>query len=199
MWNKIQRIYVGSNQVRPKYEYSYDFRNKSSTILTNDGWTIVKGTPSFNNYGVRWADIRLTRDLPSLTNAKKIIFYCSGTVISGSNIACRVANSVTSSSSVWVSGVSLDTGGNRRQVRIYDTNTNYSGLSTWTYTSSLVFDLANKTFTLTTSWLTTQTWTITDTQISNIRANTKKIYIFVDNSGSSTSWGLATMWITIEY
>lgn len=179
------------------YEYSYDFRNKSSTILTNDGWTTVKGTPSFSGYGVRWVDTRLTRDLPSLTNAKKIIFYCSGTVVDG-NIACRVANSVTSSSSVWVSGVSLEVGNNQRQVRIYDTNTNYSGLSTWTYTSSLVFDLANKTFTLTTSWLTTQTWTITDTQISNIRANTKKIYIFVDSQGSNTSWGLATMWITIE-
>lgn len=54
MWNKIQRIYVWSQRVRPDYEFSYDFRSKSVATLTADWWLRPKWSSwvSFNSSGM---------------------------------------------------------------------------------------------------------------------------------------------------
>lgn len=74
MWNKISKIYVWSNLVRPSsWEYTYDFRNKSATQFANDGWQWTSGWSSDSNWAWRNSWTPMYIPLPgTLANAKKI-------------------------------------------------------------------------------------------------------------------------------
>ena len=78
MWYKVKRIYQWTNLVRPVWKYSYDFRNKSTTNLTNDWWTLPTwaGCDS-NGYYTPAADRIAKLTLPAsaqtrLANASKV-------------------------------------------------------------------------------------------------------------------------------
>jgi hypothetical protein len=42
---EVQNIYIGECK---GYEYSYDFRNKTTTQVTNDGWFTFDNTRSWS-------------------------------------------------------------------------------------------------------------------------------------------------------
>ena len=72
MWYKLKRILIYPDGVTEKqvypalpYQYSYDFRNKTTAQFTADGWTAYEWTPSFNAdgiYGSSWT-LRNKRNL----------------------------------------------------------------------------------------------------------------------------------------
>ncbi len=197
MGNKVKRIFVGTNQVYPVWRYSYDFRNKSTSQITTDGWSYSAwDTPSFSSYGVRGNSVRITKDL-SLTNAKRMTLSGYGT-LANTAFAVYAWKTVTSSLREGLSWPYLSAGSNLWRLAIYDDSTHsFSGISAWSYNFEWVFDFENKTWELSVTWKTTQSWTLTDTEVSNIRNNVTKLFVFVSGTNSS-SW-LATMSIKIEY
>ena len=76
MWNKVKRIFVGTNQVYPVYRYSYDFRNKTKSQITSDGWTFPNS--STTNTGSNWISSnindwsRVHRSVPNISNARYV-------------------------------------------------------------------------------------------------------------------------------
>ena len=188
--HELKNAYIGE-----VYEYSYDFRGKTSSNLTADGWTIVKGTPTLNTYWISGSDIRLTRGI-DVSNAKKITISIYGTLSSANSFAWGIAKSVTTSWSVGWTWSFMSSESNGRQINIYWTSTEFSWISAWTYTQTATFDLENKTWKLSTTWKTDQTWTLTDTDVANIKNQIAVIYVYTAWSGSN--WGLATYSITVE-
>ena len=198
MWYKVKKRLIGTQQVRPsKYEYSYDFRNKSTSQITADGWTYSAwATPYFNSNWVYGASVRLVYDISShISNAKKITIQFSSSTISECWAWVRLAKTVTSSSRVWLTWP-WHNGSSETYMQIYDTVNSYSWLSSWTYTFNWVINLTAKTWSLSITWKTTQTWTLTDTQVSNILNNTTKLFVFTTPSSGCT---VSDLKLTIEY
>lgn len=176
MWNKIQRIYVGSNLVRPNYEFSYDFRNKTLAQIQADWWTSYDKTPSFDANGMYSSstsssnDVRVKRLIPWwLSTAKKITItlnYKWNSTVPWVNFWVNINSD--NSSATWTNlqgtyrGVVVD------GTTIYSIN-NASDAS-WTYSETLVLDLVNKTYTV--SWHWSYTRSLTDAQITNLKAKT---------------------------
>ena len=195
---KIKRIYVWTTKVRPVWKYSYDFRNKSTSQITNDWWTYSAWTtPYFESNWVYGDIVRLAYDISShISNAKKITIQFSAWIVSSWWAWVRLAKTVTSSSRVWLTWPWYNTN-SETYMQIYDTNNSYSWLSNWTYTFNWVIDLAAKTWSLSITWKTTQTWTLTDTQVSNILNNTTKLFVFTTYNSSSAA--VSDLKLTIEY
>lgn len=189
---ELKNAYIGG-----VYEYTYDFRNKSTSQITADGWSYSAwSTPSFSSYGIRGDTSRVTRDL-SLTNAQKITVRGYTTIASSNSFAIYIAKTVTSSLRDGISWAYLSTEDNKSRMAIYGTSHDYSWFSSWNYDFERIIDFSTKTWTLAISWKTTQTWTLTDTEVANIRNNTTKLFVYTYSTNSST-W-LATVKLTIEY
>ena len=163
---ELKNDYIGG-----VYEYSYDFRGKSSTILTNDGWTVGSWYTFDANWigSSNWSPV--TKAIPfSLENARKITFTCwlynTNTGLSSVGIQ-NTASSNTNScyiytdydrpalSEYWINGVK--------------TSFAYTPLS-WQSSRIYTIDLENLTFNIV-CWTFTKNWTITQADANWIRNN----------------------------
>ena len=204
MWNKVKRIFVGTNQVYPVYRYSYDFRNKTKSQITSDGWTFPNS--STTNTGSNWISSnindwsRVHRSVPNISNARKITitdqFQWSG---NSDNFFWHNLWMGTTLSSSWSISdgtlmyvnnegrLSLDIAGNP--------SIEYSAtVGIWTYNKTIELDLVNKTYSCTLSWIGTYTGSLTDSDVAQVKTN---IYRWV-RYGFPNIY-VQTIWFTVEY
>ena len=184
MWYKVNKRFIGTQQVRPyRYEYSYDFRNKTSTQVTNDGWELTRWTLSLNSNGLYWTSsswnelyIQLPKMNTALANAKKITMTLLGkhwnSWDSGNSFFTAQWKYPNASKRTWV----YCNFGSANQYyywgsTIYFTHTQSISWGVCEY--NYVVDLVWKTATLTFIQWSTNTYThsISDSDITNIRAN----------------------------
>ena len=184
----LKNAYIGE-----VYEYSYDFRNKTLAQIQADGFSVWEWTVKLN---ANWlasnsssARVIVNKSLPSLSNAKRITISQTSIV----NRTCAVRLNWTWRT--YSTGIYLWAYQGIQMVSIANNNTQYSWLSAWTYTQTWVFDLANKVATLSCTWKSEQTKSITDTEISNIITYVNNIEIFVE---FDTSY-IQAINIVIEY
>lgn len=202
--SEVSKVFVWDTKVRPNYyEYSYDFRNKSSTILTNDGWDIFYN-PSQLNFNSYWIIPTTTNTSVMLkivkswicSNAKKATFSVTWTLIAAEWYRLSLYNVATSSTRSWVSWPFFNS--TTTQTTIYSSNVSTAETNSWQITMTTVFDLENWT------WSTTQTdgysnsWTLTATQISNIKNNSNWFYVSTWSSYLTPQWWLATIYVKVE-
>ncbi len=190
-------VYIGTSELKNAYigevyEYSYDFRNKSSTILTNDGWTVT-WSPTFNSNGMSWNWPSVSRSLPTRNTANKITLTHTFDVRSSGSSMLRMGT-MSNGSLTNVSG-SYTRQGNYRRIHIGGTGTNYTGVPEGTYTLVMTLDLVNDTWEVTTTWLGTLTWTITSSQKATILANMNNI---LADTYSSNGGYLQSLSVKIE-
>ena len=187
----LKNAYIGE-----VYEYSYDFRGKSSTILTNDWWTI-SGSPSFDSNWMSWSWINVYRALPTITSSTNRITLKYTFNINNSAASLFRIWTMSGSSLTNVSWMFITTGSsNYRRIHIGNTWTNYNGVSNWTYTAVLTLDLANNIWECTTTWLSSLNWTITNSEKSVIMSNIKNILANIDKA-SGTGY-LQSVYVLVE-
>ena len=201
MWYKVNKRFVGTEKVRPnKYEYSYDFRNKTLAWMQSDGWafdstswvTINSSWIAFNAYNAAYI-VKPSGLTNALSNAKKVTmelyFYNAGnTRTTESDTQLTIATNWTRNITWYFGNCKIIA------CRVYGTNIKYDTytISAWEYTSTVTIDFVNKTLRLVYSSLVDQSFSLTDTQISNIKAQNS---LRIDWS----EWAITkTMKVTIE-
>lgn len=175
-WYKIKRVLTWVNWVEKQiypatFEFSYDFRNKTATDLSNDWWTNTSWV-MVNSYGVTnssWKEILLT--IPqSLANANKITFESQYYDSWGSAVWTAWA---------WIWDMLFQYIDNSNFVvnapRWEIVRTSYSH-SVWYKTYKSELDLVNKTWVF--SWDYSWTSTLTDSDVTALRnANQLRVVI----------------------
>lgn len=188
------------------YEYAYDFRNKSSTQVTNDGWELTRGTLALNSNGLYWTSsswnelyIQLTKMNTALANAKKITMTLLGkhwnSWDTGNSFMCAQWKYPNASKYTWLyynfgSGNVYFYWG----TSIYFTQTQAVswGVCEYTYVVDLVWKTATLTFI---QWSTnTYTHSISDSDITNIRTNN-----YIRAAALWTNDAISKINILIEY
>ena len=189
MWNKIQRIYIGTDLVRPKWEYSYTFKWKTSTQIWNDR-TVKAGTiATTSNWvtGTSSKDLTIRKSIQSLANAKKIIF--SYTVVVTNSRYSATHNGLVGS--IWGATFNLQWSNFTWVYVTMIDGTGHNGnvvwtVTTWTYKPIMTIDLENKSIVWTLSWYSDSTLTLTDSQVDVIRQfNELTVYISLNFSAVS--------------
>ncbi len=201
MWNKIQRIYIWNQKVRPKetWTYSVDFRTVSASDLTSAGWTIASGvslSSSRGMYASWWSTNYYTPSglWNAMQWAKKVTIE-------------MLSNQTTSSATQWdyrLTIQSTDSGGdiwfywNYNMFRVYISGsyTQYSKYATSTsdYTVTQVYDLVNKTVSSESSWIGfSSSLTLTDADVTVIR------WLWKLNLTLSWQRNIKTISVTVEY
>lgn len=207
MWYKVNKIRLGTNQIRPAtYSYSYDFRNKTTTQVTNDGWSTFNDVRSWsvdsNWVHIVWYPWNLKKTIGNsyFQNAKKI------TIESHFNIQTYATNiyiTATSGSSSVISNSwsNIDTRQSFRKI-IFNwgpVNQTNASIPYWEYDSKVVFDLVNKTATLSLSWYADTTASLTDADITDVKNNVTDLLIwFYNDSNSNTASYVRNILLTIE-
>ena len=203
---KIKKIYVGSQQVRPwyLYKYEYDFRNKTTTQVTNDGWNTYRDVRSWsvdsNWIHVVWYPWYMWKliDNSYFQNAKKT------TLKSYFNIQTYAYNiflqNISWSTLTWYTGDQIDCRQSFRKIMIYGSWSNVTtSIPYWVYEDTVVFDLVNKTVKESMTWFSDITASLSDTNISNIRNNLNSISIwFYNDLNSNTASYVRNISLTIE-
>lgn len=197
MWNKIQKIYVGSQQVRPKVTYkdSYTFVDKTVSQIQSDGWVQWQNTPSINSYwycsawnnqSTSYKTIQALWD--AIANAKKITLSSEMYIYGSWWFATRLFNYPNRQ---YATGILMYWTG--RQYQRWWTSTEVSWSFNWTYTTKTVVDLVNKTVTYSITWTTDVTYNLSDTEVANIKTiNTWEV------SGSNTVAWVKSVSILVE-
>ena len=173
--NTMKNAYIGK-----VYYYNYTFKWKTTTQIQND-FSVLRGSLSTNSDWFCWTssnDCWLTKSIPSLSNAKKVII--KGTVVVNSTYVSNNAayfwitiNSGTSTTSYAINCVEWSTYW-WCKVSIRTNNATTNGNAVWnavqrTYTTTLIIDFENKTLTGNVSWFSDSTLTLTDSQITELR------------------------------
>jgi len=192
-------VYIWTNT----YEYSYDFRNKTQAQITADGWEIKAGSVSFSSDWMRLMGYpcRIKKSWISdiMRSANKITqtfsFLCQGYAI-----MYAITQDVTSSSAPNPTWTYLDSRVGTRGLYYGGSNQEASWFSAWTYTSTVVVDLENKTASLSIPSYADVTKTLTDADVTNIRNNTNCIciYGYQHDSDSSKILRISTLSLIIE-
>lgn len=174
MWYKVKRIRVGTKMVRPyRFEYEYDFRNKTTTQLANDWWTNTSWLVTWSDWisynGWHQCMNTVSWLWDAISSAKKITLYV------------QTYMSSTSNPLAWLA-LFHDTNWTAESWFYYD-NTNFvvnanasivysqtHSKSTWIKNITCVFDLVNKTYYWNYVWGNGAfSGTLTDSQITAIR------------------------------
>lgn len=182
--HSLKNAYIGE-----VYEYSYDFRNKSTSQITADGWTVVSGSASFNSNWLYSTSnpFRLKKDwfLTHIANANKVTLTLNYNLAAW-NIYWAMAKTLTSSGGTWISGTTTDLAWTQqRSLVVYQDATRVSWMAAWKYTTKCILDFVNKTAIGTITWYADLTRTLTDTEISNIKWNTDLLMIYITSGNSS--------------
>lgn len=176
----ISRVFLWDAQVRPsKCEYSYDFRNKSATDLSNDWWTVVAWTLETSAYWITspvGRDVHIWKSGLDLSNANKItiIFTSVWDRDDGTGSYTQFWLMDTNFTFQNDTTLVLSSGYTTSKVNIVVGWTATDGTSIWniwqsTYASTFEVDLVNKTLTWTVPWLWVSTLSLTDAQVTTIR------------------------------
>jgi len=172
---ELKNAYIGE-----VYEYSYDFRDKSTTQLTNDWWSVLWWTLET---GSSWITSPTGKDVTlwhsvDLSTAKKITIDTS--IVRNRDDAYSGRGMwfwVTLNSSNWCWFRVYNSWWNYRWIRtvtvIWWTEyewTNTGNIWTSSYNPKFIIDLENKTLTWEISWYSNSTYTLSDAQITSIRS-----------------------------
>lgn len=197
--NELKNAYIGE-----VYEYSYDFRGKTISWIQNDWWNIFvwSNLATVNSYWIgvtSWNTWELFAKIDKswiLNNAKKLTIKMDSTLVGSS--ACRLSyHSVATSSSRQ--GVTWNRYAyNSYSTSIYSTGYSDSYSLSWEAIMTTIVDLVGKTWTTTSSKWYTRSWTLTDTEVSNIRNNTTWFYINVSIASTSASWWIWSIYLLVE-
>ena len=193
IYPELKNAYIGE-----VYEYSYDFRGKTTSQIQADGFTNWTWTPQFSSnwiYNSSSTTLRIKKWWINLTNARKLTMKLNGYFWAGS-YAFRVAKITSSNQVSNYSWMYFAVSNNQRQLEANSWGYLVSWLSAWSYTATAEFDFINKTSKLVTSWYSDITYTLTDAEISDIRANTDNIFLYLSNNNSSSY--ISDINITIE-
>ena len=175
--HSLKNIYIGEYKVR---HYDYTFKWKTAAEIWNE-WTTQVGTIAVNSEwatGTSSQEMRITKSISSLANAKRIII--NSTVV--------WQNTVYTAGNVWIWkwtwwwnwttifcvfwsqywGI---------HARINYNWTDYAWNSIWnatesTYKTTLTIDLEQKTIVWSISWFGDSTLSLSDAQVSDIRTYT---------------------------
>lgn len=180
MGYKIKRILVGTQQVRPtKYEYSYDFRGKTTTQLANDGWTNTSSLTTWANWVTASSWTKIYNQLSwlgtAMANAKKLtmtmLMYDAWSVTTGSVAWVTLTTWTDAYTQTWfytdrdwawaMCGSATEVIDKSQQ--IYNTQ--------WDYTLSAVFDFVNKTVSVVFPSVYTGSASLTDAWITTAKTN----------------------------
>lgn len=210
MWNKIQRIYIGTQQVRPsRWEYSYDFKGKSTSQINADGWSLIPGNfrLQVNSNWISWSssyDCRIAKTIPSLANAKKITiswtFITSTSTATGTSFGIGYGNGYGNGHvsgtyyGTWTSKPWVYVASRLNWADIRGTSVGNIAKST-TYKPTIIIDLGNKLATSVLSWFSNATLSLTDEQIADIKSNYTQLIPYVSVARSTIS----DIGIIIEY
>ena len=180
--------------------YSYSFIWKTISWIQQDWWTLFLNSSyaqitaywlsSINAESIMIKQENLSSILP---NAKSVELQMTVSLLS-SDSAYRISMYRTADqysradvSWPWISRT-------QSQTTVYWTNYTDSHSSSSTLTITTTFDFVNKTWkTETTNWYS-RNWTLSDTQISNIKNNSKWLYL----SASWWSWWIWSMRIIVK-
>lgn len=169
---ELKNAYIGE-----VYEYSYDFRGKSSTNLTNDGWSVGANTTIDSNGITSSSYSSTTHEIwHSITNAKRLTLTCW--LYDANAMNCSYWLRATKSS-VWTHRVSSYLEWyNSWQSNIAIDGTNVQLFSftepSWQSEWVLTLDFENLTY----KWEyagVIKSWTMTQTQADNVRNNNTAI------------------------
>jgi len=191
---------------KQSYEYSYDFRNKTVALMQADGWNIFLNSSyaifnsnwlntSDKNYSIM-AKIENLNDI--ISNSNKITLSFTGAITNTFWGRLSLYNVATSSTRSGVTWPFASNWASQIQTTIYWTNTTDSRTVNSTMTVTTVLDFTAKTRETTATDGYSRSGTLTDTQISNIKNNSNWFYISAGITGSSTSWGLTSIYVKIE-
>lgn len=192
---EVKAVYLWTTKVRPTpiYSYSYTFKWKTSSQISND-WSTLIGTINTNSDWVTWtsnSELRIKVDIPSLTTAKKITI--SGTFVVNQN-SYNGMSFIIWTWSWWGSGFA---GWNAHGSNFHGISTTYYngtdhfwnvvGYTTiGTYTPTITIDLENKTINETLSWFSNSTNTFTNSDIATIRQfNQLIVYVYMNKTAVS--------------
>lgn len=170
-WSDVNNYYERSMQnayIGEVYEYSYDFRNKSNTTLTNDGWTFPDWTTSLgfdsnwmynSSTSRRWA----VRSI-DLNNARKITYTANTIQVSTKNVWMRLAsdNTGSTSNSIWFAAIDSTI----YWVLFWDNTA--SANPTGNIQGKIIADLENKSLVMY-DWSYSKSFTLTDANVTKIR------------------------------
>ncbi len=180
----VKEIYVWTTKVRPAVQtYSYDFRWKSVAQMQSDWWTWTFNWSTGSSGISNW--FYIYKDILNLSSAKKI------TVKTGFNVTQKSSwssgsggTNLRQNDSDWVYGGSSSTLSTSGWCWIlfnygsWRTNWNSYNIPTWSwYINEWEIDLTTKAASVKlyqgTTLLTSITYNLSDSQITEIRAKTK--------------------------
>ena len=203
MWYKVNKIRVGTQQVRPVWKFSYDFRNKSVSQIQSDWW--VTRDWSYST-GSSW--IYTSRDVViwfpvDCSNATKITITWTANSARASYWWFNIWLTTTVTTQTSDAGFGLYGTANNPSsaVTVYSnwSRSNWNDIwviRPWTYTATVVIDLLNKTI----SWSVPNIWTSTlslnNTQVSAIKSM-KWLMIYL-STWNTTTVTFSDVSITIE-
>ena len=176
----------------PTFEYSYDFKNKDIATLTTDGRTFPSWSTgiAFNSDWMykssHWL-LPVVREI-DLSSASKITLTGTCIMVSDRNVAYLLYQNENSwdSAGIWTN-----------YQNIYWTfpsaSRTQSANPTWTFTTSTVIDLVNKTANMELGAYS-QSFTLTDAQVTTVRA-LKYLQIQIAKTGNY----ICDVSLTIEY
>ena len=154
-------------------------RNKTSTELSNDWWSVVAGRLETSAYWITALlgyDVTVWKSGLDLSNANKITItftsVWSSNDSSGRHIQLWLID--TNYTFQKCTDLVLSSGYTTSKVEVCASWTATHGTSIWniwqsTYTSTFEVDLVNKTLTWTIPWLWVSTLSLTDAQVTTIR------------------------------
>ena len=188
------------------YEYSYDFRNKTLAWIQADGWEIFYNSniATINSYWFAVTNSAQNSTMAKVTlwnsyfnTAKKITLTFKSTVPNWNSNRFSMFSVATSSTRSWVTWPRYSY--SWYQTSIYGTNYTDSISQTWEATVVTVVDLVAKTWATTSTTWYSRNWTLSDTEVSNIKNNTNWIYVSPWTiSWISTAWWIANVYLKIE-
>lgn len=203
---EVKKVRKGTTLVRPvqqQQEFYYHLVNDWGSVaqLEADWWTFYReswsatswrefganGMRNTNSWsGTRVAWIVLSNPL-NISSATKITLECNTYIVSGSwngasNAALVSSNERNPARAWWRFNSSNNSGANGYSLYMWSSGVdNLTSLSTWNYTVTAVFDLSNKTALMTVTWMSNLTWTLSDSDVTNIRT-APYIQILFDNT-----------------
>lgn len=192
MWNKIQKIYIWSTQVRPSvpswYTYSYDFTTWSMADFSADWWTIPTEYTIDSTWlrcSANWKNIEMD-NITSLNDALQTATSIEMKLVWSKSVsACDYLLSMMNGSTEY--NVIYWNGRNTQFIAgwtsLYGSNISHSNTE---FTSILSINLSTwaceYSDTVGISW----TWTINNTAISNI-LTVNKLKLWINSGGKIKS------------
>lgn len=175
---EIKKVYLGNILVRPTptqwFTYSYNFTTWSVADLQSQWWTIPSGVSVSSS----WMTANNTWSTPSFSNVP----WLNTALQTATNIHMEFTyeQSYTSDFQHWLSVSNSNSGtelllywdGRWVEMVIWETtyiSWNKTGYVTWLYKREFDLDLSNKTVSYDIWWWQSWSFTITDTNVTNVR------------------------------